>query len=199
MSDEDRLEQGGADAWDGPKDGGFGPEGGGPEETPGGPDESGNVEDAPHSGGTPAGAEAAGVPEARPKANTLNRVIARFMDILFALLLLRLPGYVGFLAGLTYIGIADGLMDGRSLGKRIIGLRTLNAERGTPADFRDSILRNSTVAVYYALFQIPVLGWALAFFGLGFELLLVIGSAEGRRLGDEIAGTVVVDQARVSE
>ena len=130
------------------------------------------------------------------KANTLNRSIARFIDILFALLLARLPGYVGILSGLTYIAIADGLMGGRSLGKKIIGLRAVYRKDGNGADFRASILRNSTIGVIYLVFLVPIAGWVLAALGLAFELLLIIGSTEGMRLGDEIASTVVIDEVR---
>ncbi len=130
------------------------------------------------------------------KADTLNRSIARFIDILIALLLSRLPGYIGLLSGLTYIGIADGLLGGRSLGKRVIGLRALYRSDLRPADFRASILRNSTISVLYLVFHIPYVGWALAVLGLGFELLLITGSPEGLRLGDEIAGTVVVNETK---
>ena len=130
------------------------------------------------------------------KANTLNRSIARFIDILFALLLARLPGYVGIFSGLTYIAIADGLMGGRSLGKKIIGLRAVYRKDGKGADFRASILRNSTIGVIYLVFLVPIAGWVLAVLGLAFELLLIIGSPDGMRLGDEIASTVVVDEVR---
>jgi len=140
------------------------------------------------------------VPEAptaqQAKANTLNRSIARFIDILFALLLARLPGYVGILSGLTYIAIADGLMGGRSLGKKVIGLRAIYRKDGRGADFRASILRNSTMGVIYLVFLVPIAGWVLAVFGLAFELLLILGSSEGMRLGDEIASTVVIDEVR---
>lgn len=128
------------------------------------------------------------------KANTLNRSIARFIDILAALLLARLPGYVGVLSGLTYITIADGLMGGRSLGKKVIGLRAVYRKDGRGADFRASILRNSTMGALYLIFLVPIAGWVLAVLGLAFELLLIIGSPEGMRLGDEIASTVVLDE-----
>jgi uncharacterized RDD family membrane protein YckC len=127
------------------------------------------------------------------KANTLNRCIARFIDILFALLLNKLPGYVGLLAGLTYLGIADGLMGGKSIGKKIIGLRVIRRKDGRKADFRASILRNSTIGVMYLVFNVPIVGWVLAALGMAFELMLIIGSAEGMRLGDEIASTMVAD------
>lgn len=174
------------------------PEDAGGRETAGGTGFGTESDESPDEGG-----EAGGAPSGAPggkatedKANTLNRVIARFIDILIALLLAKLPGYVGFLAGLTYVGIADGLFDGQSIGKRIIGLRALRESGRSHCDFRDSILRNSTIGVYYALFHIPLLGWAFAVVGLGFEWLLVVGNAEGMRLGDEIAGTVVADEPR---
>lgn len=130
------------------------------------------------------------------KANTLNRSIARFIDILVALLLARLPGYVGVLSGLTYIAIADGLMGGRSIGKKVIGLRAVYRKDGRGADFRASILRNSTIGALYLVFLVPIAGWVLAVLGLAFELLLIIGSPEGMRLGDEIASTVVIDEVK---
>jgi len=153
----------------------------------------------PEEGREPAAPQAA--PPSTPgvqlaKANTLNRSIARFIDILFALLLARLPGYVGILSGLTYIAIADGLMSGRSLGKKVIGLRAVYRKDGRGADFRASILRNSTIGALYLIFLVPIAGWVLAVLGLAFELLLIIGSPEGMRLGDEIASTVVVDEIR---
>ena len=138
------------------------------------------------------------VPDAavHTKANTLNRSIAKFIDILFALLLGRLPGYIGIMSGLTYIGIADGLMGGRSIGKRIIGLRVKGLKDGKNADFRASVLRNSTIGAFYLVSFVPFAGWVLAVLGLAFELLLIIGSPEGMRLGDEIASTVVVDEIK---
>jgi uncharacterized RDD family membrane protein YckC len=132
--------------------------------------------------------------EAAVKANTLNRCIAKFIDILIALLLSRFPGYIGFCSGLLYIGIADGVMGGRSVGKKIAGLRVYSKKTGKRADFRASILRNSTIGVFYILSFIPFVGWAAGILGLGFELLLIIGNPEGMRLGDEIALTVVRDE-----
>ncbi|MGA2193605.1 MAG: RDD family protein [Nitrospirota bacterium] len=133
-------------------------------------------------------------PEERIKASVLNRSIARTIDILIALLLARLPGYIGFFSGILYVGIADGLMGGRSIGKRVIGLRVYMKKDGSPGDFRASILRNSTMAVLYTVALIPWVGWALGILGLGFELILIVGSPDGARLGDEIAGTVVRDE-----
>jgi uncharacterized RDD family membrane protein YckC len=130
---------------------------------------------------------------AAAKASTINRVIARFIDILVALLLGRLPGLIGLFSALTYICIADGLMGGRSIGKRIIGLRVSNPGKGRVSDFRDSILRNSTIGILYVISRVPILGGIVAAIGLGMELVLIVGSPEGKRLGDEIAGTIVTE------
>jgi uncharacterized RDD family membrane protein YckC len=165
-------------------------------EGPDGPDDGGESPETPlvmvaDVGGASQNTAGLG---AAVKANTLNRCIARFIDILIALLLARLPGYIGFCSGLLYIGVADGVMGGRSVGKKIAGLRVYSKKTGKRADFRASILRNSTIGVFYILSFIPFIGWAAGILGLGFELLLVIGNPEGMRLGDEIALTVVKDE-----
>ncbi|HEX9859719.1 MAG TPA: RDD family protein, partial [Nitrospirota bacterium] len=134
--------------------------------------EGAGTEGAP-SGAEKTGREAPGI-DARAKAGVLERSVARFIDLLLALLLAKLPGYVGFFAGLTYIGVADGLMDGRSIGKRIIKLRVVYPADNRPADLRASILRNSTIALCYMFFKVPVVGWILAAAGLLFELVLII-------------------------
>jgi uncharacterized RDD family membrane protein YckC len=166
-----------------------------------GADGPGGADGIPESPGTLSvmvagvgGASEGSAAEAAVKADTLNRCIARFIDILIALLLARLPGYIGFCSGLLYIGVADGVMGGRSVGKKIAGLRVYSKKTGQRADFRASILRNSTIGVFYILSFIPFVGWAVGVLGLGFELLLVIGNPEGMRLGDEIALTVVRDE-----
>jgi uncharacterized RDD family membrane protein YckC len=191
----------GGDIKEGPREGN-----GGREETPedmtpgaGGlamPSELDEVEDEGAAALGPAAVKAP-APVAAAKASVLNRGIARAIDILFALLLARLPGYIGFLSGLLYVAIADGLMGGRSIGKRIIGLRVvLKKDPGRSADFRTSILRNSTIGLLYILSYIPYAGWALALVGLGIEGLLIVGSPEGMRLGDEIAQTIVKEETK---
>jgi len=160
--------------------------------------------------GRPAGETPEGVPKdegaegfgsrlpraAADKADILNRAIARLIDVLIALLLARFPGFAGFTLGLVYLGVADGLFDGASVGKRIIGLRVVRSQGGPMVSFRESILRNSTMCVLYAALWIPIIGWVVALAGGGFEFLLMLGSPEGKRLGDEIASTVVRDSAR---
>ncbi|MBI3609428.1 MAG: RDD family protein [Nitrospirae bacterium] len=129
-----------------------------------------------------------------PKADGVHRFIAKFIDFLIVAALARLIHPVGFFAGMTYLLIADGLYKGQSIGKRLIGLETLRTDRRTAASFRESIVRNIPFSAAYLCGVVPYIGWM---FGVGImtvESLLVIGNLHGRRVGDEIAKTQVVDQ-----
>lgn len=130
------------------------------------------------------------------KANLLNRFIAKFIDLLIVGALLKLLPQIGFLAGLTYLLIGDGLFDGRSLGKKIIGLKVILIEKDKGCSFRESIIRNLPLGMGYFLFSIPWIGLIFSLIIFAFEGLLVIGSEEGARIGDEIAKTQVVDDRK---
>ena len=135
------------------------------------------------------------------KADLTTRAIAGFIDLLLVLGLSRLPDIIGFLSASGYILVRDGLFDGRSPGKRLVGLRVVTAgtaPRG--ASFRDSILRNATLAAAYVLFQLPYAGWVIGPLALAAECLAAIGDDEGMRVGDLLAGTVTVqDEAGDTE
>lgn len=130
------------------------------------------------------------------KANLLNRFIARFIDFLIAGALLKLLPPIGFLAGITYLLIGDGLFDGRSLGKKFIGLRVIVTNKDVGCSFRESIIRNLPFGIGYILFGIPWIGWIFALIICTFEGLLVIGSETGARIGDELAKTQVIDDRK---
>src|SRR3989475_9852168 len=102
------------------------------------------------------------------------------------------PPY-GFLVAFWYILVAYGFA-GRSIGKRLIGLQAWVPESHAPAGFRDSIIRNVPLAVGYAAFQIPYVGWLGAAAVLGIESLLIIGNERGLRIGDQLTHTQVVDE-----
>ena len=138
-------------------------------------------------------------PEGFPKADVVHRFIAKFIDGLIVAAAARLIPPVGFFAGMTYLLIADGLWDGKSVGKRLIGLQALRSDTGTAASFRESILRNIPCAAAYLGLVVPYIGWLLAGGILAFEALLVIGNPHGLRLGDEIARTQVIDGKHPSE
>jgi uncharacterized RDD family membrane protein YckC len=105
---------------------------------------------------------------------------------------------VGFLGGLAYILIADGFAGGRSIGKRLIGLQTVLPDRREAAGFRESIIRNLPLAVAQAAFAVPYVGWLVSIAIIAFEAVLIIGNEQGRRLGDEAAGTQVLDVGRLA-
>ncbi len=128
-----------------------------------------------------------------PKANTLNRYLAKFIDVLIAVGLSKLLPPVGFFAGLLYIIIADGFFEGQSIGKKLIGLRAIVLAEGKKVGFREAIIRNIPFAIAYTLCLIPYVGWLLAIIIIGLEGVLVIGNEKGLRIGDEIAKTQVVD------
>jgi len=104
---------------------------------------------------------------------------------------------VGWLAGLAYVLIGDGLTGGQSLGKRLIGLQTAIPRSREVSGFRESIIRNLPLALAYLLFPIPYIGWALATAVVLLEALLIIGNEQGLRLGDEIAHTQVLDAGQL--
>jgi uncharacterized RDD family membrane protein YckC len=126
------------------------------------------------------------------KADYLPRFVARIIDLLVAAALAHVARPVGFFAGLTYVLIADGVMPGRSVGKAVIGLRVVTAD-GQPAGLRESILRNLPIGAAFLLAVIPWIGWLLAGAVMALEGLLVVGNERGRRLGDELAQTHVMN------
>ncbi len=133
-----------------------------------------------------------------PKAQILNRGIAKLIDLFIVAAVSQMVVPVGFLGGLAYILIADGFAGGRSIGKRLIGLQTVLPERRAVAGFRESIIRNLPFAVAQLAFAVPYMGWLLSVVIIVFESVLILGNEQGRRLGDEVAGTQVLDAGRLA-
>ena len=110
--------------------------------------------------------------------------------------LANLPLYpAGPLAAFIYVLICDGFKGGRSLGKRVVGLQVIHTTTGKPAIFRDSVVRNSTVAIPVLFFMIPLVGWVLWFLIgipiLAIEIYLMTRLEQHARLGDTMADTQV--------
>jgi hypothetical protein len=133
-----------------------------------------------------------------PKATVLNRFIAKLIDVFLAAAAAEIIASVGLLAGVAYLFVADGFAGGRSIGKRLIGLQTVLPEIREPAGFRESIIRNIPFAAAQLLFAVPYVGWLASAAIVGFEAILIIGNEQGRRLGDELAGTQVLDAGRLA-
>jgi uncharacterized RDD family membrane protein YckC len=130
----------------------------------------------------------------KKRAGLLLRVVSKGIDFILILAAAEALPKAGWLAGLIYLLISDGLINGQSLGKKLTGLRVETAE-GAPCTIKDSIVRNSTLAVGLLLWKIPFLGWILLAAVVALEFIILIGSKEGARLGDEIAKTSVVEIA----
>ncbi len=128
------------------------------------------------------------------RAKILNRIIARVIDFLIIGILLEAVPRIGFFAGLLYLLIADGLFDGRSVGKRLIKLRIVLGEKNRMCGFRESIIRNFPFAIGYILMALPLVGFIFPILVVGFETLLMLGSEKGLRLGDELAKTMVIEE-----
>jgi uncharacterized RDD family membrane protein YckC len=128
-------------------------------------------------------------------ARILNRFIAKAIDFIIIGVLFEVVPKIGFFAGLAYLLIADGLFEGRSLGKRLIKLKVVLHEAGQDCGVKESIIRNFPFAIGFILMKIPVIGPIFLILITGFEFLLVLGSEKGMRLGDELAKTRVIEEA----
>jgi uncharacterized RDD family membrane protein YckC len=149
------------------------------------------------------GAEA--VAATAPKADLTKRAIAAVIDGVVAGILGIVPGVGGLLGGI-YILVRDGLdveyLRGRSLGKTLMNLDVVRLD-GQPMDIATSVKRNWMFAlglVVAALALIPIFGWLLIPFVLIaspiiiiVEIFRVFSDPQGRRWGDLLAGTEVIE------
>jgi uncharacterized RDD family membrane protein YckC len=140
-----------------------------------------------------------------PPADFRRRAIARAIDLLIALAPIALiPSGHPFAVALLSCALllfGDSLFGaGRSLGKRLAGLRVMVVSTRRPAGVRESVLRNGLFVLALA----PALAGApspLPAVALACILVLEAGVAlqpltrdlGQRRLGDLIAGTQVID------
>jgi len=90
---------------------------------------------------------------------------------------------VTLLVGWSYFIVLEWLWEGRTLGKRIFGLRVITAD-GSPASFTAVLIRN----------LVRIVDFLPAFYGIG--LLAIVVSSRSQRLGDLAAGTFVVRAPR---
>jgi len=155
----------------------------------------------------PVTSQATGGPDAATKPDISKRAIAAIIDGAVAGALGLVP-LVGWIASALYVLLRDGFdfefMDGRSVGKKLMNLRPVRLDGGK-MDFATSAKRNWTIclgSLASFLLVIPFLGWVLyiptliAAIVLGIiELVRVFTDPEGRRLGDTVAGTRVIEVA----
>lgn len=139
-----------------------------------------------------------------PKADIGKRFIAAIIDAVIAVFVGFIP-FVGGLIATAYWLVRDGLdvefMDHRSLGKKIMKLRPVTLD-GAPVDIMTSMKRNWMFALggVAQLFAYTIIGLVIAvplallvFVIAIVEIVLVLADSEGRRLGDKIANTKVIE------
>lgn len=126
------------------------------------------------------------------KADLGIRFLAALIDGALCIVLYIIP-ILGWIIGTVYILLRDGLFGGESLGKKILGLKTINLEKNQNANFVDSILRNLTLAFAYILMLIPVIGWIAAPIIIITEALFILSDEKGIRFGDRLANTQVIE------
>jgi uncharacterized RDD family membrane protein YckC len=147
-------------------------------------------------------AEPADKPEPRrqdspyPKADLTLRGLARLADFTIAFGVATSAPGVGPLVAAAYLLLADGLMQGQSPGKKIFGVKAVLPLTRAPAGFQESALRNAPFAAVTLFWALPILWPAFFLVGLpviGYEAWQAWDEPLGRRLGDRLAETQVVD------
>lgn len=143
-------------------------------------------------------------PPVAGKPDLMTRFLAFFIDAVIVSVVGLVP-LIGTIVGIAYALLRDGLnfefMDGRSVGKKLMKLKVVRHD-GSAMDMATSARRNWPLAVgslAQGLLIIPVLGWVLipfvaiagALLAL-YEAYRVYSRPDGRRWGDDLAGTMVV-------
>jgi uncharacterized RDD family membrane protein YckC len=140
--------------------------------------------------------EARREPSKYPKADLTLRGLARLADFTIAFgIATTAPGF-GPLVAAVFLLLADGLIQGQSPGKRIFGIKVVVPSTRAPVGFQESALRNAPFAAATLCWALPLL-WPV-FFLVGvpavvYEAWRVYDEPQGRRLGDKLADTQVVD------
>lgn len=133
-----------------------------------------------------------------PKAALWMRLGARIVDVSVAWGLYVMCGAAGSVVALLFLLLADGMLQGQSVGKRIFGVKVMHLPTRSAARHRDSTLRNAPLALIVLLGMMPEpLGAVAGLAGFcvigGVEALRVVRDPLGWRLGDTWAQTQVVD------
>jgi uncharacterized RDD family membrane protein YckC len=130
-----------------------------------------------------------------PKADLTLRGLARLADFTLAFAVANLSP-VGPILAAFYLLVADALMSGQSIGKRIFGVRTVVVPTRTSAGWRESALRNAPFALVALFGGVPLLWLVFVIAGVpivAFEAYMVWSDRLGVRIGDIFADTQVVD------
>ncbi len=136
--------------------------------------------------------------EEAQRAGLLVRTVAKILDFIIIAAAAEVVPKAGFYAGLAYLLIGDGLFGGRSLGKKLVGLRVVSANQ-RPCTIRDSIIRNSILGAAYLFSRMLWFGWVFVLLVAVFEFIILLGNKDSMRLGDEMAKTLVLEGHQVRQ
>lgn len=120
------------------------------------------------------------------------RLLAKSADLMVAVLFVAVVPTVGSLLALAFLLLVDGMPNGQSPGKRLMGVKAVHVPTRQGCSLRQSVIRNLPVAVAFGFAVNPFLLLVAIPVGL-FELYMVATDPLGVRIGDIFADTQVID------
>ena len=142
------------------------------------------------------------------KADPVKRIIAFVIDFVASMIVGFIP-FFGGIIGALYMLLRDALpieaLEYKSIGKKLLKLSVVNIEDPTSKiDYAASAKRNWMFALgpmmMFFLF-IPILGWIIniligiaVFILVIIEIIKIFSDEKGLRLGDKMAGTMVIEK-----
>lgn len=129
-----------------------------------------------------------------------QRCVAKGIDLVLIMVIFfvgkTIWGPLGPVLGAFYAAIQDSFGNGQSVGKKIIGLRTLDEGTGISCSAIGSCMRNLPWVIGILCSTIPVVWAFVALASLPFillEIYLIFNLETGVRLGDIMANTLIVE------
>ena len=142
----------------------------------------------------PTDSSVSSLPTATP-AQPFERIFGYLLELFPLIVLVLIPIFGGLLTS-AYILFRDAVFSGQSFGKMVLGTKVLMQSTGEPGGLRASAIRNFPLAINFFLPVIPVIGHiaggitgTIIFF---VETVALLSDKQHRRLGDRLAGTIVV-------
>jgi hypothetical protein len=142
------------------------------------------------------------------KADPVKRIIAFIIDAVASMIIGLIP-LVGGIIGALYMLLRDALpieaLEYKSIGKKLLKLSVVNIEEPTSKiDYAASAKRNWMFAlgpIMLFFFLIPIIGWIIdiligiaVFILVIIEIIKIFSDEKGIRLGDKMAGTMVIEK-----